>query len=40
MTVAHPAGTVLDEVTRTDITREHVERRVEDWDKRIRALFS
>jgi hypothetical protein len=34
------AQTVLDELTRDELTREHVQRRVEDWSKRIEDLYS
>ena len=34
-----PALTVLEELTRDELTKEHVERRVEDWAKRIETLY-
>lgn len=32
--------TVLEEVTSDNLTREHVERRVEDWVRRINGLYA
>jgi hypothetical protein len=34
-----PAETVLEELTRDELTREHVQRRVDDWVARIEALY-
>jgi hypothetical protein len=33
------AQTVLEELTREDLTREHVERRIQDWASRVEALY-
>lgn len=35
-----PAQTVLEELTRDELTREHVQQRVDDWSKRIEDLIS
>ena len=34
-----PAQTVLEELTRDELTREHVQRRVDDWADRIEGLY-
>ena len=34
-----PAQTVLEELTGDDLTRDHVERRVDDWARRIEQLY-
>src|SRR5712692_5020171 len=34
------AQTVLEELTEEDLTREHVQRRVDDWAARIEALYA
>src|SRR5204863_186853 len=34
-----PAQTVLEELTGDDLTRDHVERRVDDWARRIEPLY-
>lgn len=35
-----PAQTVLEVLTRDGLTREHVQRRVDDWSKRIEDFYS
>jgi hypothetical protein len=34
------AQTVLEELTRDELTREHVQQRVDDWSQRIEDLYS
>lgn len=34
-----PAQTVLEELTRDELTNEHVQRRVDDWAERIEKLY-
>ena len=34
-----PAQTVLEELTRDELTRDHVDHRVDDWSKRIENLY-
>ena len=34
------AQTVLEELTQYGLTQEHVERRVEEWNRRIGALYA
>jgi hypothetical protein len=34
-----PAQTVLEELAREELTRDHVQKRVDDWAKRIESLY-
>jgi hypothetical protein len=37
--VVMPAQTVLEELTRDELTRDHVQQRVDDWARRIEQLY-